>query len=195
MGVGIAAELEARMSFRSTPATWGAGARALHWIGAALVLFLIAYGWWMTHMPERAARLGHYHLHSIVGMYFVLLLALRFAWRAMDTTPSQPAAAKPWERLSANAGHAALYALMAGVVGSGWALWSAFPRRAPIEVLGVRIPYLFAEPDRAISTVAEDVHKYLSYALLAVIVIHVAAALRHHFVKRNDVLRRMLVGV
>jgi len=182
------------MSFRSTPAAWGAGARAFHWIGAALVLFLIAYGWWLTHMPERGARLGHYHLHSIVAMYFVLLLALRFVWRAMDTTPLQPAASKPWERTSAHAGHAALYVLMIGVVASGWVLWSAFPRRAPVEVLGVRIPFLFAEPDNAISHVAEDVHKWLSYALLAVIVIHVAAALRHHFVKRNDVLRRMLRG-
>jgi cytochrome b561 len=182
------------MPLRSTPATWGTGARALHWIGAALVLFLIAYGWWMTHMPERAARLDHYHLHSIVGAYFVLLLALRVLWRALDAAPLQPAASKGWERWSAHAGHAALYVLMIGVVASGWILWSAFPRRAPIDVLGVRVPFLFAEPDRAISSVAEDVHKWLSYALLAVIAIHVLAALRHHFVKRNDVLRRMLAG-
>jgi len=182
------------MPIHSTPAAWGTGARALHWIGAALVLFLIAYGWWMTHMPERAARLGHYHLHSIVGAYFILLLAFRILWRAFDTTPLPPIASKGWERWSAHAGHAALYVLMVGAAATGWVLWSAFPRRAPIEILGIHVPFLFAEPDAALARRIEGPHKLLSYLLLAVIVIHVVAALRHHFVKRNDVLRRMLAG-
>ena len=182
------------MSFRSTPAAWGAGARAFHWIAAALVLFLVAYGAWMTHVPERAARLGHYHLHSVVGMYFVLLLALRFAWRAVDVAPPLPAGTKTWERRSAHAGHIALYVLMIGAVVTGWVLWSAFPRRAPVEVFGITVPYLFAEPNLAIARRVEGPHKLFSYLLLVVIVVHVAAALRHHFVKRNNVLRRMLVG-
>jgi len=182
------------MSFRSTPAAWGTSARALHWIGAALVLFLIAYGWWMTHMPERGARLGHYHLHSIVGMYFVLLLALRMAWRTIDATPVLPAGTKSWERRSAHAGHIALYVLMVGAVATGWVLWSAFPRRAPIELFGIPVPFLFAEPNAALARRIEGPHKLLSYLLLVVIVVHVAAALRHHFVKRNNVLRRMLAG-
>lgn len=182
------------MPFRSTPASWGASARAQHWIGAALVLFLIGYGWWMTHMPERAARLGHYHLHSIVGMYFALLLALRIAWRAFDATPRLPAEAKRWERIGAHAGHAALYVLMTGAIVSGWILWSAFPRRVPVEVFGIPVPFLLAEPNAALARRIEGPHKLLSYLLLIVIVVHVAAALRHHFAKRNDVLRRMLAG-
>lgn len=182
------------MPFRSTPTAWGTGARALHWAGAALVLVLIAYGWWMTHVPERGARLGHYHLHSIIGAYFILLLALRMLWRAFDTAPAQPAAAKRWERWSAHAGHAALYVLMIGSAATGWVLWSAFPRRAPVEVLGIPVPFLFAEPRPALARSIEGPHKLLSYLLLAVIVIHVLAALRHHFIKRNDVLRRMLAG-
>jgi cytochrome b561 len=182
------------MPFRSTPAAWGTGARALHWIGAALVLFLIAYGWWMTHVPERGVRLGHFHLHSIVGAYFILLLALRLLWRAIDTTPAPPVGSKRWERRSAHAGHAALYALMIGAAATGWALWSASPTRVPIEVLGLEVPFLFAEPNAARARRLEGPHKLLSYLLLVVIVIHVAAALRHHFLKRNDVLRRMLVG-
>ena len=182
------------MTFRSTPLAWGAGARVLHWTGAALVLFLIAYGWWMTHMPERAARIGHYHLHSIVGTYFILLLALRFVWRAIDPAPPLPPGTKPWERRSAHAGHIALYVLMIGVVATGWILWSAFPRRMPIEILGIEVPYLFAEPNAAISRRVEGPHKLLSYLLLAVIVVHVGAALRHHFIKRNNILRRMLIG-
>ena len=182
------------MPFRSTPAGWGLGARALHWIGAALILFLIAYGWWMTHMAERGTRLGHYHLHSIVGAYFILALVLRAMWRALDATPAPPAGAKPWERRSARAGHIALYVLMVGAAATGWVLWSAFPRRAPIELFGIQVPFLFAEPNTALARRIEGPHKLLSYLLLIVIVIHVAAALRHHFIKRNEVLRRMVVG-
>lgn len=145
-------------------------------------------------MADRAVRIDHYHLHSIVGVYFILLLALRFVWRAIDVAPPLPAGTKTWERRSAHAGHVALYVLMAGSAVSGWVLWSAFPRRMPIEILGVPVPYLFAEPNAAVARRVEGPHKLLSYLLLAVIVIHVAAALRHHIVKRNDVLRRMLIG-
>jgi cytochrome b561 len=182
------------MPFRSTSAGWGIGARALHWIGAALVLFLIVYGWWMTHRVEPGMRLGHYHLHSIVGAYFILALALRAMWRALDATPAPPAGAKTWERRGAHAGHVALYVLMAGAAATGWVLWSAFPRRAPVELFGIPVPFLFAEPNAALARRIEGPHKLLSYLLLIVIVIHVAAALRHHFIKRNDILRRMLVG-
>ncbi len=182
------------MPFRSTPAGWGIGARALHWIGAALVLFLIVYGWWMTHLAERGTRLGHYHLHSIVGAYFILALALRAMWRALDVTPAPPAGAKIWERRSAHAGHIALYVLMVGAAATGWVLWSAFPRRVPLDLFGIPVPFLFAEPNAALARRIEGPHKLLSYLLLIVIVIHVAAALRHHFIKRNDVLRRMVVG-
>jgi cytochrome b561 len=182
------------MPFRSTPAGWGIGARALHWIGAALVLFLIVYGWWMTHLAERGARLGHYHLHSIVGAYLILALALRAMWRALDVTPAPPAGAKTWERRSAHAGHIALYVLMVGAAATGWVLWSAFPRRVPLDLFGIPVPFLFAEPNAALARRIEGPHKLLFYLLLIVIVIHVAAALRHHFIKRNDVLRRMVVG-
>jgi len=180
---------------QGTPLGWSVAARALHWIGAALVLFLLAYGWWMTHLAARDVRLGHYHLHSIVGYYFVLLVIVRLGWRAFDPAPALPAASLPWERAAAHAGHIGLYALMIGVGVSGWVLHSAFPRRMAVDLFGVfRIPYLFAEPDRAISGLAEGIHKWLSYALLALVVVHVAAALNHHFIKRNDVLRRMTVG-
>jgi cytochrome b561 len=74
-------------------------------------------------------------------------------------------------------------------------LHSAFPRRFEAELVGgIRVPLLFSAPDRAVSQAAEHIHKLLAYALLALVVVHVAAALRHHFVKRNDVLRRMTVG-
>lgn len=178
---------------RHEPAGWSAAARSLHWIGAAMIFSLLAYGWWMTHLAERGARIGHYHLHATIGVYFVLLLALRLAWRAIDHAPAAPAA-KPWARVAARAAHLGLYLLMIGVAATGWVMWSAFPRRVEVDVLGLTVPFVFAAPDRAISQLAEGVHKFLAYALLALVVLHIAAALRHHFVARDDVLRRMTVG-
>jgi cytochrome b561 len=183
------------MNLRNTPAAWGAVSKAMHWSVAVLVLFLIAYGAWMTHVPERGARLDHYLLHSVIGYYLALLLGLRIIWRMFDPAPPQPAASRSWERWSAHAGHFALYALMIAVSVSGWVLHSAFPRRMEAELVGgIKVPLLFAQPDRAISQAAEHIHKILAYALLLLVIIHVAAALRHHFIKRNDVLRRMTVG-
>lgn len=181
------------ISFRNSTTSWGAGSRALHWLGAALIAFLLGFGWWMTHLADRSIRVDMYYLHSVVGYYFGLLLLLRLLWRGVDrTAPALPANSKPWERWAAHGGHIALYGLMIAVTLTGWILYSAFPRRIAATLFGViPVPFLFAAPDRAISRTMEKVHEFLSYALLVVVVIHVAAALRHHFVKHNDVLRRM----
>jgi cytochrome b561 len=184
------------MPLRSSLHTWGLAAKSFHWLAAALVLFLLGFGWWMTHMAGRSIRLDMYHLHSVIGYYLGLLLIFRLAWRAVDrTTPPLPADSQPWERWAAQGGHIALYVLMVAVTLSGWLLYSAFPRRAAAMLFGlIPVPFLLSAPDRAIAGPMEGIHKFLSYALLAVVVVHVGAALRHHFVKRNDVLRRMWAG-
>lgn len=184
------------MSLLSSRQSWGLAAKTFHWLAAALVLFLLGFGWWMTHMADRSIRLDMYHLHSVIGYYLGLLLIFRLAWRAIDhATPPLPTESRPWERWAAHGGHIALYVLMMGVTLSGWLFYSAFPRRAAATLFGViPVPFLLAVPDRAVAGQMEELHKWLSYLLLAVVAVHVGAALRHHFVKRNDVLRRMWIG-
>jgi cytochrome b561 len=180
-------------SFRNDANTWGLVARLFHWLSALLILFLVGYGWWMTHLAERAGRLAHYQLHSLVGWYVLLLVALRLAWRAGNPVPQLPAELPRWERGTARAAHWALYALILAASISGWMVADTF--RQPIEgmLFGV-VPVPHLVTSRAYRDVIEGTHSVLSYALLALVIVHAASALRHHFGKRNRVLLRMWRG-
>jgi len=179
-------------AFRNTSEAWGGLAKLFHWLSALLILFLVGYGWWMTHVPERAVRLAHYQWHSVIGWYVLLLIALRLAWRAFNPGPPPPAELPRWERMTARAAHWMLYALMFVVSISGWMVADTF--RQPIEarLFGVvPVPHLLDASHRSFRGIVEESHKACSYVLLGLVMIHVASALRHHFIKKNVVLRRM----
>jgi cytochrome b561 len=191
------------MVLRSTSNTWGAITRGLHWLSAALVVFGLTHGYWMANVLPRPQRLAHYWFHSLVFVYFAFLLLIRIAWRLSEPSPRQPVESAPWEKAAARLGHAALYAVTVAVTVTGYLNWSAFPARfdparAPlmdIWVFGiVKLPAIHVKADRAVFQFWEHSHTYLSWALAALVVVHVLAALRHHYIKRNNVMRRMWLG-
>jgi cytochrome b561 len=182
------------MTFNSA-AKWGWPAKALHWVGAAIILLLLGHGWWMTHMTPRPERLANYAGHSALGYDLFALLVLRLLWRWFNAVPELPADLRPWERTAAHAGHIALYVLMFVVSLTGWLVATTF--RVPItkDVFGIQVPPLITTVDRPVRQWIEGSHKWLAYLLAAVVFVHIVGALRHHIVKRNDVLRRMTWGM
>jgi len=175
--------------------TWGWPAKALHWIGAILILLLLGHGWWMTHLaPRGPVRLEHYAGHAALGYDFLALLVLRLLWRWTHAVPALPAEMPQWERMAAHASHFGLYLLMFATTVIGWAL--AGTVRVPFnkDTFGLPVPLIYISQDRAMHRLLEDWHKYLAYTLLALVIIHLVAALRHHFVKHDGVLRRMWFG-
>ncbi len=181
------------MLIRGTVHEWGWPAKLWHWLGAALILVLLAHGWWMTHLTPRPERLANYAWHAALGYDFMALLVVRLLWRWMNPVPALPADLKPWERRAAHLGHLGLYVLMFATTLTGWAM--AGTGRTPLkqDLLGIGIPLL--TQDRSLRPLLEDTHKYLAYILAALVLVHLVGALRHHFVKKNTVLRRMTVGL
>lgn len=177
---------------RNTAENWGWPAKLLHWLGAVLILLLLGHGWWMTHFAPRPDRLAHYAGHAALGYDLLALLVLRLLWRWANQVPPLPASLEPWERAAAHLAHFGLYVLMLAVTLTGWAM--AGTGRTPFDkdVFNIKIPLLVT--DRKLHGPLEDTHKYLAYALAALLVAHIVGALRHHLVKRNAVLRRMTVG-
>ncbi|MEA3026135.1 MAG: hypothetical protein QOF91_1420 [Alphaproteobacteria bacterium] len=174
--------------------TWGWPARLLHWIGAILIVLLLGHGWWMTHMAPRPDRLAHYAGHAGLGYDLLALLILRLLWRWTHAVPALPADLQSWERVSARAGHIGLYLLMLAASLTGWALAGTFRTPLDKDAFGLPVPLIYVSEDRAMHGLFENSHKILSYLLAALVVVHIAGALRHHFVKHNDVLRRMWFG-
>jgi cytochrome b561 len=182
------------MLTRNSTTAWGWPAIVLHWVGAALIILLLGHGWWMTHLAPRPDRLAHYAGHAALGYDFLALLILRLLWRWINPVPTLPSDLKPWEQRLASLSHVLLYVLMLLCTVVGWALAGTSRGGLNKDVFGLQVPFIYTSQDRAVHGMLEDTHKVLAYLLAALVLVHAVAALRHHFIKRNDVLRRMTVG-
>ncbi|MDI3259738.1 MAG: cytochrome b [Sinobacteraceae bacterium] len=179
------------MPLRTDAERWGAIARALHWLMAIGLLGEGLFGLWMTTLPPSMDKIRLYALHKSIGLTLLALALLRVLWRLVDGRPRElPAPA--WQRHAAHAVHLVLYALMLALPLSGW--WFNALRGYPLQWFKLfNLPALAAK-DEARARLAHAVHEYAYWLLLAVLVFHVGAALKHHFIDRDDVLVRMLSG-
>ena len=169
-----------------------------HWSIAALVLVLLGMGLAMTQLdlaPMRRFQL--YQWHKSIGITVLLLSLSRLGWRFFHRPPPLPAAMSALERRSAHLAHGLLYGLIIGMPLVGWALVSASPFNIPTVLYGlVPWPHLPVLPDLAdkagVEAALKLVHASGAGLLGAMVVVHAAAALRHHWILRDDTLRRML---
>ena len=163
--------------------------RALHWLMAAVIVVA-----WVLGMrsgafegPARGAAIG---LHIAVASSVLLLVPLRVLLRLADGVPALPAAMTGTARLAAHAAHVGLYVLMLALPMSGWLTVNSAGR--PVSLLGfIDLPTLMAK-DQALHERVETLHVALAWVLAALVVLHLLAALKHHFIDRDDVLVRML---
>lgn len=177
-------------------------AQALHWLTAPFVLAVLALAWIAEALPEHGPDKGTvFDLHKSVGITILLAAALRLLWRFTHRPPALPGDMPRWEKGAAGGTHVALYALMIGMPLVGWALVSASPLNIPTLLYGVvpwpHIPvaeWLGVGKAQA-SAVLAAVHADGGYALIALFLLHAGAALRHHLVLRDGVLRRMIPGL
>ena len=177
---------------RNSQTVWGWPSKVLHWVGALAVLVLLLHGWWMVHMAPRPERFANYTWHAAIGYDLLALLVLRLLWRWMNPVPAMPGDLKRWEVIAAWSGHIGLYVLMFAASLSGWALAGTFKRPMALDLFGLPMPQIVR--DRALHDFLEGSHMISSYLLAALIVVHIAGSLRHHFVKCNTVMQRMWFG-
>jgi cytochrome b561 len=178
---------------RNTPSSWGSLARAFHWILGLTIICMIAYGWWMNHFPARPDRFFYRSIHADIGYAVLLLTVLRLIWRGLNPTPSLPERTTPSQLWAARISHGALYAITIVVAMLGWAHSGARDPNYSSWFGLFHVPQ-FTTPDKAAAGRFEDLHIYFAYGLLALIVLHLAAAIWHHFVKRDRIVARMVDG-
>lgn len=163
-------------------------ARALHWIIAALVIGNIAGGLLHDALEDVVNLMP---LHKAAGMTVLALTLVRIGWRLTWTAPPHPHAMSGLEVLAAKATHLLFYALMLAMPVTGWIMASA--GKYPLTWFGLfDLPKLPVTREDPLYAIGHEGHELLGWLFLALAVLHIAAALRHHLLLKDNVLRRML---
>lgn len=174
----------------STP-RYTAPAIALHWLLALALFGLFGMGLYMTGLSMSPTRLKLYNWHKWAGVTVLALSFLRLAWRLTHRPPAD-VAMPAWQARAAHAAHVALYLLFFAVPLAGWAYSSA--AGFPVVWFGVLpLPDLVA-PNRELAEAIKPLHWILAYTMAAIVVVHVAGAIKHQLVDRDGLLRRMWPG-
>lgn len=167
----------------STPAI------VLHWLVALLIFVAFPLGLYMADLPLSPEKLKLFSYHKWIGVTVFMLAGLRVVWRLTHTPPPLPASVASWQRRASAVAHSLLYLLILVIPISGWLMSSA--KGVQTVWLGVLpLPDLIGK-DKALGHLLEEVHETLNYTLLALVVLHVAGALQHHFIERQPFLQRM----
>lgn len=173
---------------------YGRTARGLHWVTVILLAVQLPVGFYMTY---RGGTLNLwdsltntlYSAHKLGGVLILLLVAWRLVHRLRRGAPADEPSLPGWQRRVAHLTHWGLYLLLLAVPVAGYIGISRFPA---LEVFGLFSLPSVAAPDKDAAATAFLVHAWLAWALLVLVAMHVGAALQHHFIRRDDVLARML---
>ena len=180
---------------RNTETGYGLVAIVFHWAIAALFIGQVALGLVMTGLADdEPIKFGLYQWHKSFGLLILLLGLVRLAWRLVNRVPDLPGNMAAWEQRAARLAHVFLYAAIVLVPVTGWAFVSSSPLGIPTFAFYlIVVPHLPVPVSEAAEAVLQRIHTSLALLSAAVAILHIGAALRHHFVLKDAVLRRMIV--
>ena len=162
----------------------------LHWAIALLIFAAFPLGVYMHELPLSPTKLRLYSYHKWIGVPIFLLAVLRVAWRSTHRPPPLPATMPRWETLAASTVHHLLYVLILAVPLSGWLMSSA--KGFQTVWFGVLpLPDLVGK-NKELGDLLREVHESLNFAMLGLVLAHIGAALKHHFIEHDEVLARMI---
>jgi cytochrome b561 len=169
--------------------TYGVTAKIFHWLIFLLLAAQYAVGSIMPHIGRKTLNEGWVNWHLSIGAVILLVIVLRLAWRLLAPV-ALPSTLAPWEYYLSRFTHMMLYLLVLAMTVLGWVAANA--RGWDVKLLGVvTLPALAPNGSRW-GHEAGDIHNILVYVLLGFIVLHVMGALYHYFIRRDQVLQRML---
>lgn len=175
---------------KNTRLQFGSIAIALHWIMALLIIGLLGVGLYMVELPLGLQKLRWYRWHKEFGILVLVLVSFRLGWRFLNVSPDLPDHLANWQKFAAKLVHWALYGFMIANPITGWMLSSS--AGLPVSFFGLFILPDLVGPSEALKALLSGVHKWLAYGLIVTLCAHIGAALRHHFIYKDNILRRML---
>ncbi len=169
---------------------YGAMAILLHWIMAILIIGLLAEGLYMIRLPVSLQKLQLFGWHKEYGMLVLILVCFRMGWRLSHRVPDLPFTLPEWQKVAARSAHWAFYFFMFVMPVTGWLITSA--AGLPVSFFGwFTFPNLISA-NANLQSLFSEIHEWLGYALIALVCLHTSAALQHHFINKDNVLKGML---
>lgn len=178
------------MQLKNDESRYGAVAQFFHWTIVILIIVQYTLANQADKLPLGAAKIAVLARHKSFGITILTLVLLRLVWRWMSAQPLDPPGMARWQTIGARISHIALYALLIVTPLAGWLMSSA--RNFPVSWFGLVTLPDFIAPSRPAYEFLHETHELLAQTLFWLALLHVAAALKHHFVDRDNVLRRML---
>ena len=178
------------MQWTNDESRYGAVAQLFHWVIVGLIVTQFVLAKQADLLPLGIAKVAVLARHKSFGITILVLAVLRLSWRAFNPVPSAPSDSPRWQQLAARVSHFLLYALLFVTPLLGWTMSSA--RNFPVSWFGLfTLPDLVA-PNRALYEFLHEAHETCAITLGVLALLHAGAALKHHFIDRDNVLRRML---
>jgi cytochrome b561 len=177
-------------NLRNNQHEYGSIAILLHWVMAVLIIALLILGLYMTELPIGLRKLRFYGWHKELGVLVFMLAMIRVVWRLANITPLLAPYLPLWEAFAARCVHWAFYLLMGILPITGWIMSSA--AGLPVSFFGWFVLPDLVSPNHDLFMFFRELHEWLAWAMIALICLHVMAALKHHFINKDDILRRML---
>lgn len=178
------------MPKRNTYQRYGSVSKFFHWTIFLLVTGMIIYGYSLSFLPE-AWQAVAYNIHKLFGLSVLLLMLLRLSWALMNPKPKLPSKTPLWEVALERLMHFSLYLVLIAMPISGWLMTSAAEN--PPELFGISLGLPIAKDD-SLRDLADTVHITLAIVIIVMVALHVLAALKHHFIDKDNILKRMLPG-
>jgi cytochrome b561 len=179
------------MSNHSNPAHFGAVAILLHWLMAIALISVWLIGLYMTDLPGISPlKLKLFNWHKWLGVCILTLTLIRLLWRVTHPAPKLPSNMPAWERISAIATHHSLYLLMFAIPLTGY--FFSLSAGYPIVLFGILPLPVLIEKNTDLAPILAEVHEILAYVLAALVLLHAMAAIKHHWLDKDDVLSQML---
>ena len=176
------------MPVTNTQTQYGSVAKFLHWLIFILLLGMLVGGFCFGYLPKEYKGTV-YNLHKLTGITILALMIIRVVWAIFNVKPAMPAATPCWQRFAAHIVHLGLYALVIAMPLAGWIGASAAQKYPHIGDFNFKLP---VPHEKWIVGTAFDFHTWIAYAIIAFASVHILAALYHHYILKDDVMRRMM---
>lgn len=177
------------MGLRNTSAEYGSIAKFFHWLTAFLIITLLCVGWLMDNAAP-SLKGSVYNAHKLAGLLVLFLTVPRLLWALSGIKPTLPATLKPWEKIAERVIHTCLYLSLLLMPFFGWAMSTAAGHAPKLFTLSIAMPGIVQS--KAIAHFFGEYHAFFAWVIVVLVSIHVAAAIKHHVIDKDNVLRSMM---